>query len=60
MVTLKEIAKRCGVSVSTVSNILNGIPKVSEDTRQRVLQVIKETGYQPTILLRVCERKRPN
>lgn len=47
MVTLKEIAKMCGVSVSTVSNILNGKPNVGEDTRQRVLEMIKETGYQP-------------
>ncbi len=47
MVTLKEVAQQCGVSVATVSNILNGKPKVSEATKQRVLQVVKETGYQP-------------
>lgn len=58
MVTLKEIAKRCGVSVSTVSNILNGIPKVSEDTRQRVLQVIKETGYQPNYIAQGLRKKK--
>ncbi len=47
MVTLKEIARMCGVSVSTISNILNGKPKVSEETRQRVLEIVKQTGYQP-------------
>lgn len=47
MVTLKEIAKMCNVSISTVSNVLNGKPKVSEEIRQRVLEVVKETGYQP-------------
>lgn len=47
MTTLKEIAQMCGVSPSTVSNILNGKPKVSEATKKRVLDVIKETGYQP-------------
>lgn len=47
MVTLKDIAKMCGVSISTVSNVLNGKPKVSEETRQRILDVVKETGYQP-------------
>ncbi|MDF2905643.1 MAG: transcriptional regulator [Herbinix sp.] len=47
MVTLKEIARMCGVSTSTISNILNGKPKVSEETRQRVLEVVKQTGYQP-------------
>ena len=47
MVTVKEIAKICNVSPSTVSNILNGKPNVSDATRKRVLEVVKETGYQP-------------
>lgn len=47
MVTLKELARMCGVSISTVSNIINGKPKVSEETKQRVLDAIKQTGYQP-------------
>lgn len=47
MITVKEIAKRCNVSPSTVSNILNGRLNVGEKTRQRVLECIKETGYQP-------------
>lgn len=47
LVTLKEIAQMCNVSITTVSNVLNGKPKVSEATRQRVLEVVKETGYQP-------------
>ncbi len=46
MVTVKEIARMCGVSISTVSNILNNKPNVGEETRQRVLEVVKETGYQ--------------
>lgn len=47
MVTLKELAKMCDVSTSTISNILNGKPKVSEETRKRVLEVVRQTGYQP-------------
>lgn len=47
MITVKEIAKMCNVSPSTVSNILNGRPNVSEETKRRVLEVVKETGYQP-------------
>lgn len=58
MVTLKDIAKRCDVSVSTVSNILNGIPKVSEETRKKVLQAIKETGYQPNYIARGLRKKK--
>ena len=44
MITLKELAARCNVSIATVSNILNGKSNVGEETRQRVLQVIKETA----------------
>ena len=47
MVTLKEIAQMCGVSISTVSNIINGKSNVGEDTRRKVLEVIKQTGYKP-------------
>lgn len=47
MVTLKEIAQMCDVSITTVSNVLNRKPKVSEETRNRVLEVVKQTGFQP-------------
>ena len=47
MITLKEIAQICGVSVATVSNVLNDKPKVSEETKEKILEVVKETGYQP-------------
>ena len=47
MVTLKEIAEKCNVSVTTVSNILNGKAKAGEETKQRILQVAKDMGYQP-------------
>ena len=50
MVTLKEIAQICDVSVTTVSNILNGKAKAGEETKQRVLQVVKEMGYQPNYI----------
>lgn len=47
MITVKEIAKMCDVSPSTVSNILNGRSNMKEETKQKVLQVVKETGYRP-------------
>nr|WP_308627402.1 LacI family DNA-binding transcriptional regulator [uncultured Eisenbergiella sp.] len=50
MVTLKEIARECNVSATTVSNILNGKPKVSEETRLKVLDVVKRRGYQPNYI----------
>lgn len=47
MITVKEIAKMCDVSPSTVSNILNGRNNMTEETRQKVLRVVEETGYKP-------------
>lgn len=47
MVTLTDIAKIAGVSPSTVSNIINNRTNVGEDTKERVLRIIKETGYEP-------------
>ncbi len=47
MITVKEIAKVCNVSPSTVSNILNGKANASEKTRQKVMAAVKELGYQP-------------
>lgn len=52
MVTIKEIAKECNVSPTTVSNILNGKPNVGEETRKRVLEVVKQRGYQPNAVAR--------
>ncbi len=45
--TIVDIAERAGVSVSTVSRILNNKPDVAEETRQRVLQVIAEQRFAP-------------
>jgi LacI family transcriptional regulator len=58
LVTLKELAQMCGVSVSTISNILNGKPKVSEETRQKVLEVVKMTGYQPNYFAQGMRKRK--
>jgi LacI family transcriptional regulator, galactose operon repressor len=47
MATVKDIAAAVGVSVATVSNVLNGRPNVGRIIRQRVLRVAKELGYRP-------------
>jgi len=47
--TIVDIAQASGVSVSTVSRILNNKPDVAEETRQRVLKVIEEQGFAPQI-----------
>lgn len=47
MATIKTIAERAGVSVATVSYVMNNRPDVSEDTRDRVLEIAREMKYTP-------------
>lgn len=48
--TLKEIAERAGVSTATVSYVLNGSPKIGDETRCKVEKIIKEEGYHSNFL----------
>jgi LacI family transcriptional regulator len=45
--TIKDVAERCGVSVSTVSRVLNNHPDVSEAIREKVMAVVQELHYVP-------------
>ena len=45
--TIKDIAKECGVSLSTVSLVLNNNPRISAKTREAVLASVEKHGYQP-------------
>ena len=45
--TIKDIARLSGCGVATVSRVLNNHPDVSGETRQRVLAVVEENGFQP-------------
>jgi LacI family transcriptional regulator len=56
--TIRDVARRAGVSVATVSRVLNGQAVVSETTRQRVLTAISELGYNPNGLARGLARRR--
>ena len=46
-ITTRDVAKEAGVSTATVSRVINGSDKVSEDTRKRVVKAIKKLGYKP-------------
>ena len=46
MPTINDVAKKAGVAISTVSNIVNGKGNVSPHTTQKVMQVIEELGYE--------------
>jgi len=50
--TLEDIAEKAGVSRSTVSRVINGHKNISDGVRQRVLEVVKETGYRPNAAAR--------
>lgn len=52
MADIYEIARLCGVSSATVSRVINGNPKVSAETKARVLQVIDEIGFVPNAFAR--------
>ena len=50
--TIREVASRVGVSVATVSRVLNESPHVSEDTKKKVLKAMEELNYAPQITAR--------
>jgi len=58
MATLKQIAERCGVSLSTVSKALNGAEDVSRSTMLRVRKVAEEMGYMPNAAARALKTSR--
>jgi len=58
MATIKEVARRAGVSVGTVSNVLSGAPTVAGDLRQRVEAVIRDLNYHPNHLARSLKSQR--
>ncbi|MEG0051134.1 MAG: LacI family DNA-binding transcriptional regulator [Terrisporobacter sp.] len=57
-VTIKDVAKLSGVSISTVSRVINDSKPVTDEVKQRVLNVIKETGYVPNPLARSLVTKK--
>jgi LacI family repressor for deo operon, udp, cdd, tsx, nupC, and nupG len=57
-VTLREVAERAGVSVRTVSNVVNDFHQVAPETRARVRRVLDELGYQPNAVARTLRRGR--
>lgn len=57
MATLKDIAKEAGVSIMTVSNVINGNPKVSKQTIELVQKIIRKYDYVPNLSARSLSKK---
>ena len=58
MVSMKDIATKCGVSVATVSKALNGQKDIGEETRKRICAVAEEMGYMANSVARALKTNR--
>jgi LacI family transcriptional regulator len=57
-ITIKDVANEAGVSIATVSKVINNRPSISETTRQHVLQVMEQLNYRPNAQASNFARKR--
>jgi LacI family transcriptional regulator len=57
-VTLRDVARKAGYSVTTVSRALNGFPDVNEQTRLHIVAVARELGYTPNLSARQLQTRR--
>lgn len=57
-VTIYDIAKKAGVSISTVSKALNGSGSISDETKQEILRIANELEYRPNARARSFARQR--
>ncbi len=59
-ITIKDVAKRAGVSISTVSRVMNGNYPVSEASREKVNRAIKEMDFSPNLLAKALSSDKSN
>lgn len=57
-ITLRQVAKLAGVSLTTASRVINGHASVSAQVRERVWRIIKEKGYKPNQAARSLAARR--
>lgn len=58
MVSIKEVARHAGVAISTVSKVLNGYPNISEETKKKVNDAIRELNYIPNSIASALSSKQ--
>ena len=57
---IRDIARRAGVGVSTVSRVINDHPDVKDETREKILKIIKESNYIPNNSARILKKNNTN
>lgn len=57
MATIKEVASRCGVSIATVSNVLNGKGRASEEMRRKILDTAQKMEYVPNMMAKNLKQR---
>ena len=58
MSSIKDVARRAGVAISTVSKALNGYPNVSEETREKVNEAVRELNFTPNPIASALSSKK--
>lgn len=58
MVSMRDIAEKCSVSVATVSKALNNHSDISEETRKKIRQTASDMGYYPNSAARALKTNR--
>ncbi|CAM3665281.1 Maltose operon transcriptional repressor [Cohnella lubricantis] len=59
-VTIKDVAKRAGVSPSTVSRVLSNHPRISRETSRKIKEIMEEMGYHSNIMARSLVSNKTN
>lgn len=57
-VSIKDVAKKAGVSISTVSRALNGYKDISDETKKRILKIAQEMEYYPNLTAKTLSSKK--
>lgn len=58
MSTIKDVAKKAGVSVTTVSRALNGTAPVNSETKEKIMQAVEELNFTPNVIAQGMRTKR--
>jgi len=60
MVTIRDVANEADVAISTVSNVLNGVDVVSEQTKKKVLEAVEKLKYVPNMNAKFLKSNKKN